>query len=366
MPAGSQTPHHVDPGRCPAAGPPCHTPALAPHKQRGPQHPSCSPQKAITPMTRKETCSVCVPLPSYFYCDRPAPPPSSPPAPQGATSQGCRRSPPRPPPPGAGRQRRARASLEPLDCLLRLPTASVPGEVSKASDPRTGMRKASSKQSQLPAPAQGGRQGESSRPHGTARHGTARHGTARHGCVHADARPRCVLPRWAAARLGRDESGPLALSCLQHRRPSQQAPRPPCPPPRLPPSLFFWQPPDTVLSCMGAVPEGCFTPCPTARCASSVANGPLGQGTAQWQRQAPTLASATIPRCPEGSQLVTAGTGMAKPVLGGMAGSQAALCPASVQSPRAQARARGCLGLSQPGEQVNLGLPDTWNKIAIP
>lgn len=51
---------------------------------------------------------------------------------------------------------------------------------------------------------------------------------------------------------------------------------------------------------------------------------------------------------------------------GGMAGSQAAPCPASVRSPSARARARGCLGLSQPGEQVNLRLPDTWNKIAIP
>lgn len=81
---------------------------------------------------------------------------------------------PRPPHPlASGRQRWAQASSEPLGCLLQLPTASVPGEVSKASDPRTGMRKASSKQSQLPAPAQGGRRGESSRPRGAAWLGTA-------------------------------------------------------------------------------------------------------------------------------------------------------------------------------------------------
>lgn len=111
-------------------------------------------------------------------------PPGRPPAWCCARGAGGLR-PPSPPrtPPGAGTQRQARASSEPFGCLLQLPTASVPGEVLKASDPRTGMRKASSKQSQLPAPAQGGRQGESSQPRGTARHGAAWHSTARHGGV---------------------------------------------------------------------------------------------------------------------------------------------------------------------------------------
>lgn len=117
-------------------------------------------------------------LPGYSYWDLPAPPQSSLPAPQGSRGPS-----PKPPHPRAGRQCRARASLQPLGCLLRLPTASVPGEVSKASDPRTGMRKASSKQSQLPAPARGGAvRGEQPAPRlGTARHSTALHGTAQHG-----------------------------------------------------------------------------------------------------------------------------------------------------------------------------------------
>lgn len=124
-------------------------------------------------------------LPSYLYWDLPAAPRAPLQHPRGAGALS------RAPHPRAGRQRRARASLEPLGCLLRLPTASVPGEVSKASDPRTGMRKASSKQSQLPAPAQGGDEGRAAGP--APRHGTARHGTARPGTA---ALPR-GLPMWA-------------------------------------------------------------------------------------------------------------------------------------------------------------------------
>lgn len=57
------------------------------------------------------------------------------------------------------------------------------------------------------------------------------------------------------------------------------------------------------------------------------------------------------------------GTGTARAAMGGTVGPEAAPCPRRQRSPR---RAGGCLGLSQPAEQVNLGLPDTWNKIAIP
>ncbi|XP_038016668.1 proline-rich receptor-like protein kinase PERK9 isoform X2 [Motacilla alba alba] len=131
-------------------------------------HSSLLPKKrSLLPPARKPARHVCPPWLLVLGPPSTSPElPSSSPGEQGALSK--------PPHPRAGRQRRARASLEPLGCLLRLPTAAVPGEVSKASDPRTGMRKASSKQSQLPAPAQGGWRGESSRPR-TARHSTARH-----------------------------------------------------------------------------------------------------------------------------------------------------------------------------------------------
>lgn len=343
---------------------PIRTPALTPQKQRGLSHssypPHRSPNSRSSHVLRGDVLCVS-PFPSYLYWELPAPPQSTP-GEQGAVSQP-------PHPPGSGRQRWARASSEPLGCLLQLPTASVPGEVSKASDPRTGMRKASSKQSQLPAPAQGGRRGESSRPRGAARLGTAQHGSG-----HADARSRrghtvpTWLPGWAAAWLGCDEKGPMALSCPQHSQPSQQVPKAPCVP--LPSSS---QP---VLA-VGDLPAQCPTAeelywedaSPHTRLQDlrpRVPKGPLGQGTARWQHQVPTLASASLPKCQAGSQLVAPGTGMALLAMGGTVGSKVAPCPASVRSPRARACARRCLGLSQPGEQVNLRLPDTWNKIAIP
>lgn len=132
------------------------------------------PQSHHSPFQHRNLLCMSL-LPGYLYWDLAAPPQSSLPAPQGSKGPS-----PKPPHPGAGRQCRARASLEPLGCLLRLPTASVPGEVSKASDPRTGMRKASSKQSQLPAPARGG-EGRAAGP--APRHCMAQQSAAPHPCT---------------------------------------------------------------------------------------------------------------------------------------------------------------------------------------
>ena len=246
-----------------------------------------------------------VPPPQLFL---PGPPsttpkfPSGTPGEWGAVSQA-------PPLPGAGRQRRARASSEPLGCLLRLPTASVPGEVSKASDPRTGMRKASSKQSQLPAPAQGGRRGENSRPRGTARHGTARHGTARHGTARHGMAP-CtrmhgpnVFSR-GGQPLGWGEMRAVRWPChvpstASHR---DRPPEPLCPPSHLPPSLFFGstRPPGTVPGCRGAAGGGCFTPRPAARPASSGGQRTSRTGDSTVAAPGPHLGQCYPPQVPGG------------------------------------------------------------------